>query len=114
LGLTQTDVAVLFDTTMDSVRNWEIHRNAPDIRLRPKIHDFLGYALYIYITSLSRKIRLFRESLGLSQKELAQQAGVTEGSLVDWEAGRCSPKLKSKDALEAYFSQRFEAQIKLA
>jgi len=104
-----------FGVTIDSVHNWETNRNIPEIKLLPKIYEFLGYCPYynIYITLVHKKIRHFRESLGLSQGMMAKEAGVNTASLLDWETGKSQPRAESKKRLEAYFSQRFEYPIKL-
>lgn len=39
--------------------------------------------------SLAQQLRALREARGLSQEQLAQQAGVTLGSVQNWEQGAC-------------------------
>ena len=39
-------------------------------------------------------LRRIRESRGLSQAELARRARVGRSSLIDWEAGRTTPRSK--------------------
>lgn len=40
-----------------------------------------------------RNIRERREQLGMSQKELAEAAGITQSTMCDIEMGRCNPSL---------------------
>lgn len=40
------------------------------------------------------KIRELREQLGISQKELAERCGITQGTLCDIEMGRNNPSIK--------------------
>ena len=39
------------------------------------------------MSTIGQRIRSLRESRGLSQKELADQIGVSQGSIGNWEAG---------------------------
>ena len=52
-----------------------------------------------------RKWRLCacRVNAGYTQKEVAQAVGVTEQSIVDWEAGRTSPKIERAQKLSELY-----------
>ena len=41
-----------------------------------------------------------RENAGLSQKQFAEQCGVSESTVINWEKGRTSPDLKKIPLLE--------------
>jgi DNA-binding XRE family transcriptional regulator len=90
-----------------SAPDWETGVSTPKTRFIPKIYDFLGYAPYQATPLLCQKIRLWRESLGLSQEQLAKQAGVDESSLATWERGSTKPTEHSKRTLETYFRRRY-------
>ena len=113
LELSQRQVASRLGTLEESVYNWERGRNAPETRFISKIYNFLGYCPYNRYTLLCQKIRLWRESLGLSQRELAERAGVDESALSAWERGEHKPTAKSKKTLENYFANHFSCTIKL-
>ena len=44
----------------------------------------------------SKKIKLIREKLILTQKELANELGVSSITVCRWETGRCEPIIKIK------------------
>ena len=49
--------------------------------------------------SLSRHLRLARETRGLTVAEVAQRAGVTPTAVYSWEAGRSRPRAENLSAL---------------
>jgi transcriptional regulator with XRE-family HTH domain len=49
--------------------------------------------------SLSKELRLARESRGLSVAEVASRVGVSSVSIYFWEAGRVRPRLENLKAL---------------
>ncbi len=53
--------------------------------------------------SLGRKLRRLRESLGLSQRELAKRAGLTNSSISTVEQGLVSPSVQSLERILAAF-----------
>lgn len=44
MGLLQRDVARQIGVNKDTIYNWETNRTGPEVRLIPRIIDFLGYA----------------------------------------------------------------------
>lgn len=44
-----------------------------------------------------------RKNAGLSQKQLAEQCGVSESAVLNWENGKNPPKLKYLPKLEAAY-----------
>ena len=46
------------------------------------------------LTTLGDHLRKRRLDLGLLQREVAEEIGVTESTIWNWEANRCSPQLR--------------------
>jgi len=113
LGLSQGQAAQKLDIKKESIHRWERNYNQPETRHIPKIYDFLGYCPYQRYTLLCQKIRLWRESLGLTQKEMAEQAKIDESMLAGWERGFHKPTVKSKKTLAVYYGNCFSYPIKL-
>jgi len=103
LGLTQGEVAKRFHVHATTVRYWETNRVAPGLRVMPWIIHFLGYALYKLEQPFSERLRVRRQALGLSQKELADAVRINESTLGRWESGRSRPRQTSLNTLEAFF-----------
>ena len=67
LNLSQTQVSKLLVVTPDSITNWELNRNTPELNQIPKIILFLEYTPDID----ENPIKKYRLEKGISQKELA-------------------------------------------
>ena len=91
LALLQRQVADQIGVDETTVTNWEGQRTAPALPCMPRIVEFLGYALYDPAAPLGRRLRACRESLGLTQREVAGLLGVDSSSVRDWETGRRKP-----------------------
>jgi len=55
---------------------------------------------------LNGKIRMFRESMGLTQKELAEKIGISEKAVSSWEVGAATPRMGMMQALADVFGVR--------
>ncbi|MEO7216324.1 helix-turn-helix domain-containing protein [Mucilaginibacter sp.] len=92
LGLSQEDLAHLFDVTKDTIIYWETEQVAPDITKVPKIIAFLGHnPLASETDTLGGKIKQFRYQNGLSQRKLATIIGVTPFTIRSWEMNEFLP-----------------------
>jgi transcriptional regulator with XRE-family HTH domain len=99
LGLYQKDVAVAIGVDTCTVTNWEKGWTEPELRLIPRIIEFLGYEPDgLRAVSLGERIRRFRYLRGMSQKELAGRIGIDPGTLSRMERnqGRCLPSVLRK------------------
>ena len=67
LNLTQPQVAKLINVTTESITNWELNRNTPELNQIPKIISFLGYKPEVNINPIKK----YRIENGLTQKEMA-------------------------------------------
>jgi transcriptional regulator with XRE-family HTH domain len=85
LGLLQKDVARQIGLNKDTIHNWEMNRTVPEVRVIPKVIDFLGYAPYDPAWTFGRWLRAVRSTLGLSQEQLAKRAGLDESTIAKWE-----------------------------
>ena len=94
LDLTQPQVAKLINVTTDSITNWELNRNTPDLNQIPKIISFLGYSPDI----IENPIKKYRIEKGISQKELARILEIDPTTLSRIEKGneRISQVVKLK------------------
>lgn len=55
-------------------------------------------------TSISQNIKKLLADRNLTQKELAEAIGVSNGTLSDWPGGRFYPRKKYIDAMAQYFN----------
>ena len=87
---------------MSCVNNWERGRNFPDLRVWPKVINWLGYNPEPEGTTLGERVARRRRELGLSQEELACQLGVDGASVNTWETGETQPNRRGRLLLEAF------------
>ena len=104
LGLLQKDVARQIGVSEESIYNWETNRNEPEVRLIPHIIDFLGYVPYNPNWSFGERLQAIRSALGLSQEQLAQMAGLDEGTVSKWEREDHKPSTKKITALKEFLN----------
>lgn len=61
--------------------------------------------------ALHQKIAYYRDKRGLTQKELAEKVGVTQGAIGQYETAKCKPRLETvfriADALGVSASELF-------
>ena len=107
LGLLQKEVAEILDTDKTSISNWETYGKKPDIKKYKAIIDFLGYVPFEEGPSIGEKIWYYRAVRGMTHRELADQLGLDEGTVNDWENNKSGKMLKKieeafKPILTAY------------
>ncbi|OLE55388.1 MAG: hypothetical protein AUG51_02720 [Acidobacteria bacterium 13_1_20CM_3_53_8] len=98
----QKQVAVEIRVDECSIYNWESNRTEPAVWLIPQIVRFLGYCPYTPNLPTSEWLKLIRQSLGYSQKRMAQALSVNESTLRRWEAGRRQPSEKYAEMIRAF------------
>ncbi len=91
LKLLQRDVAAQIGADESSIFNWEANRGQPQLRYMPAVIGFLGYNPLPKATDLAGRLVRHRTSLGLTQKQAAQQIGVDPSTLARWERGEREP-----------------------
>ncbi|MDD5506792.1 MAG: helix-turn-helix transcriptional regulator [Bacteroidales bacterium] len=70
-------MAKIINVTTDSVTNWELNKNKPQIKYIPKIISFLGY-----VPAISENpIKNYRIQKGLTQKAMSKILGIDPSSL---------------------------------
>ena len=91
LNLSQPKVAKIIKVTTESITNWELNRNTPELNQIPKIISFLGYTPDINVNPM----KAYRFKKGLTQKELARILEVDPTTLSKIEKGseRISEKI---------------------
>ncbi|HAQ02364.1 TPA: transcriptional regulator [Candidatus Nomurabacteria bacterium] len=68
LNLSQSQVAKLINVTTDSITNWELNRNTPDLTYIPKIISFLEYSPDFN----ENPIKKYKIEKGISQEKFAK------------------------------------------
>jgi len=83
LQLTQNQVAKRIGVATDTITNWELNRNVPQIQFMPKIIAFLNYVPNVggEPESLGEELNLYRMMYGKSIKLLARKWGMDEKTL---------------------------------
>jgi transcriptional regulator with XRE-family HTH domain len=101
LGLTQGQVASLFNTDSDLIYMWEKNMVKPTVKRFPVIIQFLGYFPFEVDTStLGGQIKEYRYVNGLSQEEMAAYVGIDECTLQWYENGKRIPQERNKERVE--------------
>ena len=83
LNLSQSQVAKIINVTTDSITNWELNRNEPNLNQIPKIVSFLCYSPIITENPLTK----YRLERGLSQKKFAEILEIDPTTLSRLERG---------------------------
>lgn len=92
LKLQQKDVAQLIGVNETTIYNWENNRTAPGFKYMPQIAQFLGYDPFKHENlTLGQRLLAHRQTLGLSQKELARKLKIDPGTLGRLERGLDKP-----------------------
>lgn len=91
LGLLQREVAATLGVRVDTIRNWEVGRNAPAQWQWPGVIRFLGYVPFSTNGTSQHRLKVYRQIHGLSQKRFAAQFGVDPSTVLNWERGRNRP-----------------------
>jgi len=101
LKLFQKDVAKIIGCDECSIWNWENNYNEPVLKFIPKIIDFLGYVPYdVSKLSFGERIKIIRQSNGLTIRELARELGVDPKTIWNWEKGEHKPTKELRERLE--------------
>jgi len=82
--------------------------NKPVVKFIPKIVDFLGYVPYdVSSLTLGERIKIARQSLGMTGRELAKKLGIHPDTLYGWERDEHNPTKKSRERLEEFIISYF-------
>ena len=104
LNLFQKDVAKIIRVDKTTIYNWENNRSSPEIKFIPRIIEFLGYAPYDNNPkTLGERIKLLRQSLGITGRELAKELGIHPDTIYGWEKGEHKPSKKLWDRFVEFF-----------
>jgi transcriptional regulator with XRE-family HTH domain len=105
-GLSQPDVAKLFNVTTDTVTGWELERHQPTAKFARAIIAFIGYVPFANEdTSLGKRLRLARLVSGMTQKEVADLIDCDESNLRRIELDERRPQGKTREKIEAYIKK---------
>ena len=99
LSLLQREVANQIGVDETTITHWERNATTPPIRYIPAIIQFLGYDPLPPANSFSERLATARQTLGLSQRKMAEKLSVDPATVKGWEAGRHQPTKKSLDLI---------------
>ena len=103
LKLFQKDVAKIIGCNVCNIRNRENNYSEPVLKFIPKIIDFLGYAPYdVSKLTFGERIKIARESKGLSIRGLARELGVDPKTIWSWENNKHEPNKELKEKLKRF------------
>lgn len=83
----QKDVAKALSVNHWTLINWEQDRAEPEIRLMPRILQFLGYYSFSEPQTFAETLVKFRRREGLSRKRLAAKLSIDPATVSKWEDG---------------------------
>ncbi len=99
-NLTLDDASNELQVCVGSLCKWESGRANPRDLNAGTIIRFLGYDPYNFKTeTLGQRIRAYRFKHGYTLKQLGDIFGVTEYTMVSWEADEYAPKLENMEKL---------------
>lgn len=112
LGLSQYDLAKKLDISQSSVAAWEIGKTTPSGRNLVMLSKLLGVSIDELTgtpnpSALNEKIAFYRKRCGLSQAELAEELGITQGAVAAWESGANTPSSKNLISLASALNTSF-------
>lgn len=87
LGLLQREAAERLGVTEGTVVNWELGHTEPDLRMVPRVVEFLGKDPRPVPTTLAERVHRRRIGLGMTIELLASELGIDPGTLAAWERG---------------------------
>ncbi len=86
LGFLQREVAAEIGVSNQTLQYWEVGRHEPGFRYLSAIIRFLDYDPRPQGKTLGERLRRTRQTLGLSQKELARDLGIDPSTVRNIEA----------------------------
>lgn len=91
----------------NTISNWELNRNEPEVQCYPKIIDFLGYVPFSMGESFPARLKAYRMVKGLTQQELARELGVDRSTMQLWEAGTQRPRRETQERVLGVIEQTY-------
>jgi len=113
MGITQMKASEMMGVSYGSLREWERNKYQPWGCSLLKVYAFLGYCPWRPVDTLPKKLTLWRESLGLTRKQLSARVEIQRSTIARWERGASRPWNKSLKKLMAYFSKEFGEEVKI-
>jgi DNA-binding XRE family transcriptional regulator len=112
LSLSQRDVAKVLEVSEDTITYWENSRAQPQIYHYPKIILFLGHNPFPVDTStLSGRMKKYRNGNGASQEDLAMLVGVNESTIFSCANEEHKPLSSKLKLLEETITQRAKLRL---
>lgn len=126
-ALSQTELAAELGTTKQAISRWETGLNEPNQRNKRALAELYGLPIeelsrsYDWIPDEGhahgyrrsdldpRKLREARQTLGLTQTQAAERAGLSVGAISQYEAGIVTPKTDTILRLAAAYERPVEA-----
>ena len=89
-----------------TIYNWETGAYQPETRYIPKIYAFLSYCPVKFPKTFGERLRLWRESFGLTQKQLAENVGVDQTTIREWEDDQHKPMKRSLEKVKDFLGKK--------
>ena len=108
--LLQQDLAEMFQTSKQTISNWEQEYTQPPLRLMKDISLFLGYCYFeVPATTIALKIKYFRYYIfGMDSRSFAKHTKLDPSSILAWERGERIPSKKSLHKISKACGVNFE------
>jgi len=99
----QAEVAALLHVCEDSITGWENGRSEPRISYYKELISFIGYYPFTHETeSLGGKILKYRQTHGLTRRQMGRKVGVNASAIESWEKGVNQPTKSSLEQLNTF------------
>lgn len=102
--LTQSELASKLGVAVPTISNWETGKTKPRREQLDKLRALFPSGKRRRSSAFAKRLREQRTQAELSQRELANQLGVSVATVSGWERGTVTPNEESRGKVEAYFS----------
>ena len=103
LELYQNEAALRIGVDKTTICLWETNHATPSVRNMPGVIQFLGYTPHRRIANFGDWLNMVRTSSGLSEETLAEQLGIDESTVANWERGWRQPTARLLTRVKQFF-----------
>jgi transcriptional regulator with XRE-family HTH domain len=106
LGMSQRELAKLFEVTEETIYNWENGKKTPALKFIPKIIAFLGYVPFrCESEDLIERLKFYKFINGLTVEELAERLSKHPDQVRAWLTGRRKPSRKNEETIRKFLEK---------